>query len=286
MHPNKPNIMTMTTTTSPLKLMLGNLLIKFFPQKADQLKQSGMTLVIQDKMSKMERLMRAAILAEVEEKEDYSELSELHKNYWLNRGDDYFDLTDDNFKSVFMPDCSFIFDQLREKLGDEHEYTRLVEIGTGNGDVLMYLSEKFPEMKEFYGIDLSAKQTAVNNKRLTRLPVKFVAADGFEWVEQNGTPNTIYVTSRGVLEYFTQERLLAFFQMIMRQEPSMFVAIEPNDLDIDYAKDFDSRPYGNERSFSHNYKRVFERAGFDIQHLSWKVYEDNDHKLVFIIAAT
>lgn len=278
--------MTMTTTSSPLKLMLGNLLIKCFPEKADQLKQSGMTLVIQDRLSKMERLMRAAILAKVEEKEDYSELSELHKNYWLNRGDDYFQLTDDNFESVFMPDCSFVFDQLRENIGDEHAYTRLVEIGTGNGDVLMYLSEKFPEMQEFYGIDLSPKQTAANSKRLTRLPVKFVAADGFDWVEENGAPNTIYVTSRGVLEYFTQERLLAFFQMIMRQGPAIFVAIEPNDLAIDYAKDFDSRPYGNERSFSHNYKKVFERAGFDLQHLSWKVYEDNDHKLVFIIAAT
>ncbi len=278
--------MTISTPSRSLKLMLGNLLIKLFPQKADHLKQAGMTLVIQDKMSKRERLMRAAILAKVEEQEDYSELSELHKNYWLNRGDDYFNLTDDNFQSVFLPDCSFVFDHLKDQLGDTHSYKRLVEIGTGNGDVLMYLAEKFPQIEEFYGIDLSPKQTQANNKRLTRHSVKFVAADGFDWVNENGVPDTIYVTSRGVLEYFTQERLLAFFQMIMGQGPAVFVAIEPNDIDFDYEKDLESRPYGNERSFSHNYKRVFERAGFDIQHLSWKVYDENDHKLVFIIAKT
>ena len=38
--------------------------------------------------------------------------------------------------------------------------------------------------------------------------------DGFDWIEENGYSNTIIVTSRGVLEYFTQDRLTHFFDKL------------------------------------------------------------------------
>lgn len=260
------------------------MLILFFPKKAAQLKQSGMTLIIENNLSRSERLMRAAILEEIEQNKDYSKLSDLHKNYWLNRGNEYFDLTEDNFESVFLPDCAFIFDHLRDILGKSHQFERLVEIGTGSGDVLAYLNSKFNEIDQFYGIDLSETQIEGNKRRFTSPTINFVAADGFDWIAQNGVPHTIYVTSRGVLEYFTEEKLLQMFQMIQQKGEAIFVAIEPNGLDHDFKKYPHSQLYGNERSFSHNYPHLFKHAGFTIKHISEKTYPSHDHKLTFIIA--
>ena len=269
-----------------LKLFLGNLLVLLQPNKAQQLATNGMTLVIDDSLSFRERLMRGAILAKAELAEDDQALAQYHHDYWKNRGTEYFELTDDNFESVFMPDCSFVFDILEEKLQEtEHEFTTLVEIGAGNGDITNYLSEKFPQIKQFIGIDLSEAQTEKNREKYKDHPkLNFVAGDAFEWIENNGSSNMIFVTSRGVLEYFTQKRLLVLLKMISFFNRVIFVAIEPNGLDHDFMKNPGSQPYGNERSFSHNYMAYFKEAGFELAHISRKVYAENDHSLSFIVA--
>lgn len=114
--------------------------------------------------------------------------------------------------------------------------------------------------------------------------MQFVAADAGEWIPKNGQRNTIYLTSRGVLEYFTEQDLLDLLSTISNMGNSIFVAIEPVGLDHDLDINPHSRLYGGEKSFSHNYKVLFPKAGFSIEYLSEKVYRENDHKLLFIIA--
>ncbi|WP_188112037.1 class I SAM-dependent methyltransferase [Aquimarina sp. RZ0] len=261
---------------------LGNLLVLLQPKKANQLSENGVTLVLNN-LSLTERLMRRAILKKVENKQDYETLAAMHQNYWTKQGADFFEATNTTFEKNFLPDCSFIFELLKDELSNQSEtFNTLVEIGTGNGNVLEYLSSEFPDINHFVGIDLSQVQVNINIEKFsTNKRLEFVASDGFEWVKKHGKENTIFVTSRGVLEYFTEERLQTFLKKINSLGNTIFIAIEPNGTDHNFDINSGSQPYGPERSFSHNYPKLFKNAGFSIWHLSYKPLHESS-KLSFI----
>lgn len=88
--------------------------------------------------------MRVAILHTAESNNNIDDLSNLHKYYWTNQGKDFFSQNKDSFTNYFLPNCAFIFDIVKEKLSkNEVEFDIIVEIGTGNVDVLHYLEKKF-----------------------------------------------------------------------------------------------------------------------------------------------
>ena len=68
-----------------LTVLVGNTLVFFQPEKAKQLSENGMTLVLDNRMSIMERLMRSAILNKLEKRKDFDTLAKLHKNFHINR---------------------------------------------------------------------------------------------------------------------------------------------------------------------------------------------------------
>ncbi|HDZ07392.1 hypothetical protein LCGC14_0118870 [marine sediment metagenome] len=78
----------------------------------------------------------------------------------------------------------------------------------------------------------------------------------------------IFFTSGGVLEYFTEQRLQAFFSYLNKLGSTIFIAIEPIGNNIDFTKNPSSQPYGVERSFSHDHARLFKNAGFNLWHQS------------------
>jgi len=227
-----------------------------------------------DRFSRLDHLMRDAIIRKAERNGDFKKLAEFQKAYWVNQGNDFFERTNDSFETAFLPDCAFIFDVLEEQLAMESsEFNTLVEIGTGNGKVLNFLSSKFPHLRRLVGIDLSPVQIEKNKRSFQEnARLEFVAADGFDWVNEHGRNRTIFVTSRGVLEYFTENRLQEFFNKLNSLGKTIFVAIEPNGVDHDFSRNPGSQPYGHERSFSHNYAALFEKAGFELWHYSKKEY--------------
>ena len=255
---------------------VGNLLVFIQPKKARKLSETGLTLSMSKELSFTEKLMRNAIIAKAEKKKDYNTLEQFHTNYWKNQGDDFFSATKDSFEKEFLPNCSFIFDLLQEQINSENEsFETLVEIGTGNGKVLEYLSSKFPAIQRFVGIDLSPVQIDLNTKNYKNNPkLEFVATDGFDWVKANGHSHIIFVTSRGVLEYFPEKKLKEFFNLLRDLGKTIFVAIEPKGIDHDFSSNPNSELYGYERSFSHNYARLFENAGFDLWHISEKPHDE------------
>ncbi|WP_405296878.1 class I SAM-dependent methyltransferase [Algibacter sp. Ld11] len=259
-----------------LTFTIGNLLVFLFPKKAKQLSEKGMTLVMKNSLSISERLMRDAIMKKVEGKADNDTLANLHQNFWKNQGNAFFSSTDDNFNSHFLPNCSYILDLLKEELSNEPVvFTTFVEIGTGKGNVLNYLSSKFPEINRFVGIDLSEDQIISNRDKFSNnTKLEFVASDAVDWVEKNGESNTVFLTAGGVLEYFTEEQLNDFLKQINNLGKSYFVAMEPNGLDHDFGLNPNSQLYGHERSFSHNYSKLFKNAGFRIWHMSHKDWNE------------
>lgn len=261
----KSILLTFTSAT------LGNILIFLRPQKARQLSEEGMTIMLNNQ-SIGDRIMRRAILRKLKKKKDFNKLAELHQNYWTNKGDDFFMKTKTSFTNEFLTRCIFIFDELEKELSNHTvHYHTLIEIGTGDGSVLNYLSSKFPKINQCIGIDLSSNQVQLNNEKYGHdQRLKFVASDGFDWIKENAQGNTIFVTSRGVLEYFTEQRLHAFLNTVNHLGKVMFVAIEPKGPNHDFKTNVHTEIYGPEHSFSHNYPVLFKEAGFDLWHESYK----------------
>jgi hypothetical protein len=69
---------------------------------------------------------------------------------------------------------------------------------------------------------------------------------------------------RGVLEYFSRSAILTMLQAIKPRGPVRLMLIEPLDGDHDLQRNMQSRPYGMELSFSHNYPHLLAEAGFHI----------------------
>jgi hypothetical protein len=256
---------------------LGNLLVKLNPEKAEKLSENRITLVHMNKnnLSLTERLMRFALVQKLEAIDDHDKIAELNRKFWEDKkATELFEHTENKFETDFLPNCAFIFEQLKKLISKQPEkFKNFVEIGTGNGDVLHYLSIQFPNFDRFVGIDLSSHQIELNLKKFKNKPtLEFVAADAFDWIKNNGKGNTIFVTYSGVLEYFIEKRLQEFLKNINALGKVIFIAIEPNGADHDFNNNPSSQIYGNEPSFSHNYPHLFKNAGFNLWHFSQKSY--------------
>ena len=267
-----------------LKNIIGKILITILPKRASELSNKGMTIDMG--LTGKDSLMRFAILEKAKRKKDFETLSKFHQYFWVNRGEEYFSSSynENVLEYFFIPKCSFLFDLLQEQLKKESgKYNMLVEIGTGDGKVLEYLSLRFPQIGIFVGIDLSNSQVDANkNKYDKSTNLEFVASDGFDWIKKNGHNYMIIVTSRGVLEYFTQSRLQAFFDEINNIGKIIFIAIEPTGVDHDFSKNSNSEIYGYENSFSHNYVKIFKNSGFNIWHQSKILYSNDECYMNFI----
>lgn len=266
---------------------IGNFLILVFPKKAKELSDEGITLVMTKKFTLIEQLMRKAILIKVQKQKEFNSLSDIHKKYWAKQGKDFFLVTKNNLETIHLPRHKSTFDALQKQLEiTPSEFKTIVEIGTGNGIVLNFLNSRFPELEKFIGLDLSQEQISINQTKFKDNPkLEFVATDVLDWVETHGKEHMIFFTFRGVMEYFNQEQLTQFFKKLNSLGKTMFFALEPNGLEHDFEKNPDSMIYGVETSFSHNYQKLFEDAGFNIWHLDKMKEPEYPHHIMSIIGA-
>ena len=267
-----------------IKNIIGNLLLVLFPKKAISLERRGFTMK-NPKYSLIERQMCHAILNKAETKNNFDKLSKIHSNYWTNQGKDVFSMSE-SFKNNFLPNCTFLLDILKEKFfKNEIQFNILVEIGTGNGDVLHYLASTFPEIDKFIGIDLSIEQIKINQEKYKEnIRLEFIDSDAFEWVKKEGRENMIFMTSNGVFEYFTEQQLREFIKYTNNLGQALFIIIEPNVLNHNFELNSNSIVYGIEKSFSHNYSKIFQDYGFEIFHHSKKQLQNYNCEMNYILA--
>ncbi|RXJ49668.1 class I SAM-dependent methyltransferase [Gelidibacter gilvus] len=265
---------------------VGNVLVILQPEKARQLSKNRIALVHKHKnMGISDKLMRGALLKKLDRIDDHNTIAQTNREFWINKNaTDLFSELEDTFNTDFLPNCTFVFELLKEELSNESEkYDTLVEIGTGNGDVLNYLSSEFPEINRFIGIDLSKDQIDLNNVKYGKnKKLEFVAADAMDWVKEHGQGKTIFVTSRGVLEYFLETQLQELFKDINLLGKTYFIAIEPNGAYHNFETNPSSQLYGKEPSFSHNYPHLFKNAGFSLWHFSQKVWFNGTNMQTFV----
>ncbi len=155
---------------------------------------------------------------------------------------------------------------------DQCQIHNVIEFGTGNGDWLNYLRTKWNTPQRFLGIDLATQQIEENR---TRYPAfEFMSGDLTEWVKQNRTEHTVFVTHCGVLEYLSEASLQRLLNdLISLHRKSVLFWIEPIAADFDLQSERYSQTLGNEFSFSHPYPTLIRRSGFELQTLTEKSVE-------------
>ncbi|MGV6831725.1 MAG: class I SAM-dependent methyltransferase [bacterium] len=243
---------------------IGNLLLFLNPNKVRELTNKGISLTLD--LTPTERLMRRAIINKMQREGDFESLAQLHKSYWSNKGDNFVKHTETNLENTHLPNYKYVFDLLEEQIKKSSgKFSKLIEIGTGNGSVLDFLSSKFNSIEKLIGIDLSENQIKSNNKKYKgNKRLTFIADDAIDWFNKQPKEDLIILTFRGVLEYFTEKQLNSFLKKLNDLGNVIFLAIEPIGENHNYDNNPNSKVYGVEGSFSHNYQKLFNDAGFYI----------------------
>lgn len=151
-------------------------------------------------------------------------------------------------------------------------FSRLVEIGCGDGAVLAYCADRLPWVAEAIGLDINAAVIArAASEYRADARLSFANVEARDWLTTNPKPGTVMVSNGGVLEYFSQENVDRLLQALALASPAAIVLVEPAAPDHDLDSQADSFVFGHEYSFSHNHRRRLGEAGFEV------VFEQETH---------
>lgn len=214
------------------------------------------------------KLVRNAHLARAVKNRDHRTLRHFFTHYWSSAtAVEFFEGFADRFETLFLRHHAGIASEIAAALPLPGGRARLVEVGSGDGRVLEWLSREISEVSEFHGVDLNAREIEkcqtrhVGSERLF-----FHWGDVLKWLKDKPAPGTVLVTNGGVFEYLLEEELRELFGELSRLCSPCLVAItETVAVDHDLASETASLPYGYEFAFSHNYPALLRESGFEIR---------------------
>ena len=167
---------------------------------------------------------------------------------------------------VFREHHAVVIDALAGLLErSDLRFSRLVEIGCGDGRVLGHCADRLPSISQAVGLDINAaviSRAAAEHSVDGRLA--FANADARDWLTAHPQPGTVMLSNGGVLEYFSQDNVDRLFRAVALAPPAAIVLIEPASPDHDLNSQAESFAFGHEYSFSHNHRRRLRQAGFDV----------------------
>ncbi|MCB1096681.1 MAG: class I SAM-dependent methyltransferase [Verrucomicrobiae bacterium] len=218
----------------------------------------------------LERLVRSGMTRKAAKDGEWDMLRSQLAAYWRGgEGDEFYEAYPNRFDEWFLGAHYCVVEQLRT-LCDQYPdtLTELYEIGCGDGKVLMHMNERFPEFHRLVGIDINSKVIERNRSTHKDPKVDFTDDAALDWLSENGRSGSVLMTYGGVLEYFTQCEVETIFRKVASLSPAAIVLVEPVNFNYDLNKESDSRPYGDEHSFSHNHRVLLQRCGFELAHQS------------------
>lgn len=247
-----------------VKITLGQALSFLFHQRAAALASSPTSypVVLKDK------LLMAFLKEKARQSNDTVFFEQLHTDFWQGQGGEVFSANcDHRFSELFLERQATEF-ALLKKFWEQGDFKHIVEIGCCSGLHLQHLTTSLPEVVSAVGIDINPKQIKANQCNSGFDPrISFSSTDGGAWVIENAKPNTLFVTNGGVLEYFRPERLHEILNHISNSLcPAMLFTVEPVAIDYDADQMTESVPFGEELSFSHNYRNLYESNDFEVLH--------------------
>jgi hypothetical protein len=152
-----------------------------------------------------------------------------------------------------------LVDALSDLLTRDPRYQTICEIGTGNGMFLRYLRERWAGSRRYVGIDLSTAQIEANRNAYRDTGLEFQSIEAIDWIDGKCSAGTVFIAC-GTLECLTGPELCALLARVASiPRPAAFGIVEPVNMDLE--RELESRPRGA-MTFSHNYPRAFEAAGF------------------------
>lgn len=212
-----------------------------------------------------ERLVLAALLARHNASATQGTIVESHRRYWASPDAvEHHTSLESRISHASPGGKHYPLLEALDRLVAAGSYHTLCEVGCGSGLLLDQLARRWSNLRELIGLDLSVEQVARNRKRYSDPRLRFDAADASAWIPANAEPGTIFLTYDGVLEYFTEPALEAVLRSLAARPPICFALTEPIAPDYDLHQEEHSRLFGGEMSFSHNYPRVFAKAGFRV----------------------
>lgn len=269
----------------PLKYSLGWFLSIFFPGKNEQIRNN---FTIPDYVwhgqyqgHYIDKLIRFYLGERARRREKTSPelLGNYHKEYWKNQSE-YYEITKNRISKVYIPAYGNLIEKFSQQF-IERDIKTVCEFGAGDGQWLDYLSQQWPMIDRFVGVDLSEKQIAANHDKYPH--VEFQCADLTEWIVENITSHTLYHTNGGVLEYLSKDAVLSFLHVInLKAYNSLILLMEPlyGNYDIDVQNESVVNSY--EFSYSHNYVHLLESAGFaGVRH---REYRTQDQRWIIVEA--
>lgn len=196
--------------------------------------------------------------------QEKNKVEDLHKNFWKKQdSNEYYENTKNRFKDTFLPKFSVFLDALDGMIVDK-ELQAVCEIGTGDGQLLNYLSKRWPSV-DCVGLDLSESQIRNNKKNYKNPNITFHAIDAIHWIGFQESRPTIYMTGLGVFEYFDYESLLKTLDSIKcKHTDNVLFLTEPVYNGANMDEDFVSFSGGREYSFTHAYPKILEREGWQL----------------------
>ena len=268
--------------TDNLKYMAGAALSWLMPGRTRVIRKA-FTLPYFDSQIRggaLERLIRLYIARS--SRKDPMRLEKLHKNFWRRQGTDgWHGATKDRLKDTYYASFSDLVQRCALEISTRR-IERVVEFGTGDGDWLRFLSQHWQGPSTFIGIDIAEQRIAINVSRHPNLV--FECADLTHWVEEHAVGQTIFVTQGGVLEYLSECSLRRFFEAISQRCPSsLLFLIEPLATGHNLDSHRESRLYGAEYSYSHNYPYQLSRAGISLLHQEERAM--SDQRWLVVLAA-
>ena len=257
-----------TKVKKKLKSIIGLILSYIFIKRRKELIKNGFSIPSfgYQLYPIIDRLIKDGIIYKYEKSDNIQALSKFHKNYWQGEKSKFFFTSyNSRFEDVFLKNYMPIIDWL-ECFIKKHEINNLIEIGTGNGKLVNYLSKRLTTINSFIGIDLNEAQIDKNKENYTDENVKFYSCNAIDWLRLNGTKNTVLVTNSGVLEYFSSNEVEELIEFAKNElSPIVFLIVEPLAIDFDLFSETKSRTFGYEQSFSHNYPKLFQKHNYSLE---------------------
>lgn len=204
--------------------------------------------------------------ARASEKGDWDGLSTSLGAFWKSaRADSFYTNYVAERRATFETCHAGILPRVAALMADRPgAFTRLVEIGCGDGDVLERLAAACPGLTQCIGIDVNAAVVEANRARPQDPRITYHCTDGLDWLRDNPAAGTLLVTYGGVLEYFAEAGVLNLLRLVSQGAPGAALLVEPVAPEHDLAVTRTSFPFGRETSFSHHHADLLSRAGMEV----------------------
>lgn len=253
----------MSNAKDALRRLIGRVAELAFPDLGREIDQARNIA----RAPKLKRAIRYARLRRAQSSGDVGAVENALAMFWkTDAGDYYHDRYADERLNFFQEHLSGLLNALVSFAeNSDMRFSRLVEIGCGDGRALADCAGRLPWISEVIGLDINA---AVITRALSKQPpgerLSFATADARGWLIENPQPGTVVLANNGVLEYFSPYSFDQLLQTLALSPPAAIVLIEPVAPNHDLENEAGSFMFGSENSFSHNHRRRLSAAGFHV----------------------